>query len=49
MGLGQELNIIKLKELMQNDNDLKEINQLSLIPAPPDAMTSFFVKILSQL
>ena len=40
---------VKIKELMKLNDDLEEIKQLSLISAPPDALTSFFVKILSRL
>ncbi|CAG8595380.1 6112_t:CDS:2 [Ambispora gerdemannii] len=45
--LGKELNKIKIKELMKLNDNLEEVKQLSLISAPPDALTSFFVKILS--
>ena len=49
MALGKELNKIKIKELMKLDDDLEEVKQLRQISAPPDALTSFFVKILSRL
>ena len=49
MALGKELNKIKIKELMKLNNDLEEAKQLRLISAPLDALTSFFVKILSRL
>ncbi|RIB12285.1 hypothetical protein C2G38_2201078 [Gigaspora rosea] len=45
--LGKELNKIKIKELIKLNDDLEEIKQLSPVLAPPDALTSFFVKILS--
>lgn len=45
--LGKELNKIKIKELMKLNDDLEEIKQLILVLAPPDTLTSVFVKILS--
>lgn len=52
MALEHELNKIKIKELMKlnvNLEDLEDVKQLSLISTPPDALTSFYVKILSRL
>ncbi|GES93377.1 hypothetical protein GLOIN_2v1707386 [Rhizophagus clarus] len=46
--LEMELNKIKIKELMKLNDDLEGAKQLSLVIAPPDALTSFFVKILSR-
>ncbi|RHZ84369.1 hypothetical protein Glove_82g24 [Diversispora epigaea] len=48
VALEQELNTIKIKELAKLNVNLEEVKQLSLISTPPDALTSFFVKILSR-
>lgn len=44
MALGQELDKIKIKELMKQNGDLEEIKQFSLISAPPDAITSVILR-----
>ncbi|CAG8758987.1 2600_t:CDS:2, partial [Gigaspora margarita] len=48
VNLGKELNKIKIKELMKLNDYLEEIKQLILVLAPPDTLTSVFVKILHQ-